>query len=258
MKKKGFTLVELLAVIAILAILVIMALPAVLRMFEQARVDSFNNELNTIVRTAKQQYLLEGGEAKTWSNAEGSTSKLSLTGNSELKYLVTMDGNGKITKLQATNGSYQYNETNENGIDIVDKTDVEATSNLSESEKLVITLDDEGSGDEPVASDELVFNNQSKSATYLPSATANVAITAATNGTGSYSYSIVSQKNSSGTTVTSFSINGTRIMIAANTGVGTYTLVYSVSDSAGNETGRILIEREWCKRASGRMFINGL
>ena len=86
--KKGFTLVELLAVIAILAILVIMALPAVLRMFEQARVDSFNNELNTIIRTAKQQYLLEGGVAKTWTNAEGSTSKLSLTGGSNLKYSV--------------------------------------------------------------------------------------------------------------------------------------------------------------------------
>ena len=136
--KKGFTLVELLAVIAILAILVIMALPAVLRMFEQARVDSFNNELNTIIRTAKQQYLLEGGVAKTWTNAEGSTSKLDLTGSSDLKYSVTMEGNGKVTSLQATNGSYQYDETNENGIDIVDKNDIQSTSNLSESELLVI------------------------------------------------------------------------------------------------------------------------
>ena len=58
MKKRGFTLVELLAVIAILAILVIMALPAVLRMFEKARVDSFTNEINTIIRTTRQQYLL--------------------------------------------------------------------------------------------------------------------------------------------------------------------------------------------------------
>ena len=49
MNKKGFTLVELLAVIAILAILVIMALPAVLRMFNQARKDSFTNEVITIL-----------------------------------------------------------------------------------------------------------------------------------------------------------------------------------------------------------------
>ena len=61
--KRGFTLVELLAVIAILAILVIMALPAVLRMFNQARIDTFGNEINTILRTARQQYLLDGGNA---------------------------------------------------------------------------------------------------------------------------------------------------------------------------------------------------
>ena len=96
MKKRGFTLVELLAVIAILAVLVIMALPAVLRMFNQARIDTFSNEVNTILRTAKQQYLLEGGVAKTWTNAEGSTSKLDLTGSSDLKYSVTMEGNGKL------------------------------------------------------------------------------------------------------------------------------------------------------------------
>ena len=37
MSKKGFTLVELLAVIAILAILVIIALPNILKMFNNAK-----------------------------------------------------------------------------------------------------------------------------------------------------------------------------------------------------------------------------
>ena len=100
MKKRGFTLVELLAVIAILAILVIMALPAVLRMFNSARKDSFTNEVNTIIRTARQQYLLSGGQDTTWSNASGSTKSLDLTGNSRLIYYVKMDNEGKITKLQ--------------------------------------------------------------------------------------------------------------------------------------------------------------
>ncbi len=139
MKKRGFTLVELLAVIAILAILVIMALPAVLRMFNNARRDSFTNEVNTVIRTARQQYLLSGGQAKTYSNAEGSTNTLNLTGNSRLKYLATIDGNGKITKLQVTNGDFQYDVTNNAGIDIVESSDVKAVSELEESEILVIT-----------------------------------------------------------------------------------------------------------------------
>ena len=134
MKKKGFTLVELLAVIAILAILVIMALPGVLRMFNSARKDSFTNEVNTIIKTARQQYLLSGGQAKTYSNAEGSTNTLNLTGNSRLKYLATIDGNGKITKLQVTNGDFQYDVTNNAGIDIVESSDVKAVSELEESE----------------------------------------------------------------------------------------------------------------------------
>ncbi len=128
MKKKGFTLVELLAVIAILAILVIMALPAVLRMFNNARRDSFTNEVNTIIRTARQQYLLSGGTETAWSNANGSTNTLSLTGNSRLQYNVEMNNEGKIIKLQVTNGDFQYNKTDSNGIDVASSSDVtEAT-----------------------------------------------------------------------------------------------------------------------------------
>ena len=50
MKNKGFTLVELLAVIAILAILVIIALPNVLKMFNQAKKDTFLTEAKTIYK----------------------------------------------------------------------------------------------------------------------------------------------------------------------------------------------------------------
>ena len=137
--KKGFTLVELLAVIAILAILVIMALPAVLRMFNSARRDSFTNEVNAVIRTTRQQYLLSGGQAKTYSNAEGSTDTLNLTGNSRLKYLATIDGNGKITKLQVTNGDFQYDVTNAAGIDVAESSDVKAVSELAANEVLIIT-----------------------------------------------------------------------------------------------------------------------
>ncbi len=123
MNKKGFTLVELLAVIAILAILVIMALPAVLRMFTQARIDTFNNELNTIVRTTRQQYLLTGGQATTYSKE---SNPLNLTGNSSLNYCITINGEGQIIELKATNGSYKYesngivSETNSSDVEVAE------------------------------------------------------------------------------------------------------------------------------------------
>ena len=121
MKKRGFTLVELLAVIAILAILVIMALPAVLRMFNQARIDTFSNEVNTIIRTTRQQYLLDGGVPQSFNS---NSNKLPLTGNSSLEYCVSIDGNGKITELKATNGNYKYESSGT--VDEVHSTEVSA------------------------------------------------------------------------------------------------------------------------------------
>ena len=47
-KKKGFTLVELLAVIAILAILVIIALPNVIKMYNNAKRSSFLTEAKEV------------------------------------------------------------------------------------------------------------------------------------------------------------------------------------------------------------------
>ena len=55
MNKKGFTLVELLAVISILVILVIVAMPNVLKMFRQSKQKSFYNEVATIKNEIKKE-----------------------------------------------------------------------------------------------------------------------------------------------------------------------------------------------------------
>ena len=47
--KRGFTLVELLAVIAILAILVIIALPNVINMYTKARKNAFLTEAQNVL-----------------------------------------------------------------------------------------------------------------------------------------------------------------------------------------------------------------
>ena len=57
MKRKGFTLVELLAVIAILAILVIIALPNVMGMFNNAKENSFKTEVKEVYKVAQQTWM---------------------------------------------------------------------------------------------------------------------------------------------------------------------------------------------------------
>lgn len=56
MKKNGFTLIELLAVIAILAILVIIAVPTVLKLFNNAKLNTFKVESESILKAAKDGY----------------------------------------------------------------------------------------------------------------------------------------------------------------------------------------------------------
>lgn len=54
--KKGFTLVELLAVIVILAVLVLLAVPSVLKMMDGAKENAFEIEAENIINGAKLKY----------------------------------------------------------------------------------------------------------------------------------------------------------------------------------------------------------
>ena len=63
--KKGFTLVELLAVIAILAILVIIALPNIMGMFNNAKRQLFINELKIIYGAAQKEWMSDSFNSKS-------------------------------------------------------------------------------------------------------------------------------------------------------------------------------------------------
>ena len=116
MKKKGFTLVELLAVIAILAILVIIALPNVMGMFNQAKHNSFNTEVKNILKQAGQQWVTDGSmnsttgalcySRKPQTGSPVFIKELLLSGRSNLDYAVCINKAGKITSFAATDQTY--------------------------------------------------------------------------------------------------------------------------------------------------------
>ena len=98
MKKKGFTLVELLAVIAILAILVIIALPNVMGMFRNAKKNSFLTEVKEIYKTAQQQWMMDSmmnTNAMLYGRVNnalgtGCSKMLDMSGRTELDYIVNL------------------------------------------------------------------------------------------------------------------------------------------------------------------------
>ena len=128
MKKKGFTLVELLAVIAILAILVIIALPNVMGMFNTAKKNSFTTEVKEVFKTAQQAWMLDNmtatSETQTYKRGEktvngnttvvqcGTNGKtVDLSGRADLLFEITFDKNGGVTAYKATDGTYKYEAT---------------------------------------------------------------------------------------------------------------------------------------------------
>ena len=112
MKKKGFTLVELLAVIAILAILVIVAMPNVLGMFNQAKANTFVTEVQKYMDTAKTSFMTEamqnGGKEIIFAYvkpndgsgavAPAGSKKLDMDG-SEKTYVIWFDRNGEFKRV---------------------------------------------------------------------------------------------------------------------------------------------------------------
>ena len=105
MKNKGFTLVELLAVIAILALLVIIALPNVLKMFNQAKKDTFLTEAKTVYKEISKKYISETMKGNKISIISNDNNKLELESN-DLKYKVKLKNDGSIKKFEVSNGNY--------------------------------------------------------------------------------------------------------------------------------------------------------
>ena len=105
--KKGFTLVELLAVIAILAILVIIAMPNVLGLFTKSRIRTNLIVVENYATVGEEYFTSQFGESSDFNGKINVASKLSITGKRAdvEKVYVTKDGEVAVY-LQIDNYCY--------------------------------------------------------------------------------------------------------------------------------------------------------
>ena len=136
LNKKGFTLVELLAVIAILAVLMLLVTPSVLKLFTEGKQSAFVTQVQSVWKAAENQYVKDAltsttpgpycyagstlksktvGEGKfaTATTTEGKNSKLDISDNKSLAYFVKFADDGKIEQIIVTDGSYYYSGKSE-------------------------------------------------------------------------------------------------------------------------------------------------
>lgn len=114
--KKGFTLVELIAVIAILSILLVMALPQVLELFNDSRESAFITQVQSIYRAAEEQYvsdqLVPNNEKVATSyckdEANSSTDDDLNISNDDVLYNIEFNSEGQITLIKVSDGKYSY------------------------------------------------------------------------------------------------------------------------------------------------------
>lgn len=117
--KKGFTLMELLAVIVILSVLILLAMPAVLRLMENARKNAFQTETESLVKIAQTAYTNEAanssynGKTKIcytldYLTSAGYTEKKFETGAGSIQIDIT-DSTNIEYKVWYKSGAYAYN-----------------------------------------------------------------------------------------------------------------------------------------------------
>lgn len=145
LNKKGFTLVELLAVIAILAILMLLVTPNILSMFTEGRKDAFVTQVQSVWRAAEQQYMTKafGGTAtSTFTNLDNSTDNDISFGATDIKYYVSFDTNGNVAKIGVSDGNYCYSINSGAAINIkADDTNIVENKQLSESSGTLSCID---------------------------------------------------------------------------------------------------------------------
>jgi prepilin-type N-terminal cleavage/methylation domain-containing protein len=142
--KKGFTLVEMLAVIAVLGLLVLLVLPNVLKNYRDAKKISFINEAKEVYTAATDLYVTQRTKGNKVGLIEtGGKNELSLSNAEDLSYTIRLDSNGKVTAFRLANAEFCIVGVGD-FLGTFEKEDVIDLSNEEEAAKCEITAIQDG------------------------------------------------------------------------------------------------------------------
>ena len=141
MSKKGFTLVELLAVVALMGVLVIILSTDVVETFKGTKKQNFVTETREVCREATNTFLRESIvtlNAKDYYKINNDTSHaLNLNGRNEFNYFIKVNTDGEVIAILTWDGTYTIRIVNGNGIEPALITESDINNNVDTSDMSV-------------------------------------------------------------------------------------------------------------------------
>lgn len=118
--KKGFTLVEILAVIALIGVIMLLVTPNIIKLFTNAKKDIFRDETLSLYNNAYSTYILrssQGDRTKRFCVGKDTVlNKMDIEDNNRLYYDITVNSYGEVISLKVSDNKFGINLSDVNGI----------------------------------------------------------------------------------------------------------------------------------------------
>lgn len=122
MKKKGFTLVELIAVIALLSIIMLLIIPNVANYLNSSKKTLFYDNVVNMFKSATTTFMYQDDPTNTTFSNNGV--KLDVDVESEYVYTIKVNNYGEVISIDVNNGVYSYNKSSSDINEGLNKSDI--------------------------------------------------------------------------------------------------------------------------------------
>lgn len=122
MKKKGFTLVELIAVIALLSIIMLLIVPNVANYLNSSKKTLFYDNVVNMFKSATTTFMYQDDPTNTTFSNNGV--KLDVDVESEYVYTIKVNNYGEVISIDVNNGVYSYNKSSSGINEGLNKSDI--------------------------------------------------------------------------------------------------------------------------------------
>jgi type IV pilus assembly protein PilA len=136
MNKRGFTLVELLAVLVVLGVIAMIAVPVTVNLISDSRKNTFKNSVNGMIQSVEIYSTKVAGSATTLDlSKKEDIGKLDYSGADPTSGTVFIDEDGMIYIFMCNEKYCGYRRKGEKEITILDKNSTECQNIINSSSK---------------------------------------------------------------------------------------------------------------------------